>query len=88
LAAGAATVFQALVFLACAICVWRWSFDLGLAGGFLVQGGVFARWQVWFALAASLQFLASAFARYGRFLSQAEAGNRSTLRSWLNRRAA
>jgi hypothetical protein len=53
-----------------------------------VQGGVFARWQVWFALAASLQFLASAFARYGRFLSQAEAGNRSTLRSWLNRRAA
>ena len=88
LAAGAATVFQALVFMAFAICVWRWSFDLGVAGGFLVQDGVFARWQVWFALAAALQFLASVFARYRRFLLRPEAGEHSKLRSWLNRRAA
>jgi len=88
LAVGAATVFQALVFVAFAICVWRWSFDLGLTGGFLVQDGVFARWQVWFALAAALQFLASVFVRYRRFLLQPEAGEHSKLRSWLNRRAA
>ena len=88
LAAGAATVFQGLVFVAFAICVWRWSFALGLAGGFLVQDGVFARWQVWFALAAGFQFLASVFARYTRFLLQSEAGEHSKLRSWLNRRAA
>jgi hypothetical protein len=88
LAAGAATVLQGLVFVAFAICVWRWSFDLGLAGGFLVQDGVFARWQVWFALAAGFQFLASVFTRYSRFLLQSEAGDRSKLRSWLNRRAA
>jgi hypothetical protein len=88
LAAGAASVFQALVFVVFAICVWRWSFDLGLTGGFLVQDGVFARWQVWFALAAALQFLASVFARYSRFLLRPEAGEHSKLRSWVNRRAA
>lgn len=43
-----------------AFAAWRIAADLGLAHAFPISDGLFARWQVWFAVAAALQWAAFA----------------------------
>jgi len=85
--AGAGLMLQSLALGCLVVCVWRWSFDLGLAQTFPAKEGFFARWQIWFAAGATFQLLASLLARYARSLRHSEAGIQARLRS-LSRRAA
>jgi hypothetical protein len=78
---------QLLAIVCLTACVWRWSFDLGLARTFPVEAGLFARWQTWFAAGATLQVSSSLLIRYARSWRQSEAGVQARLRL-LSRRAA
>ncbi len=42
---------------------WRLSSDLGWTDQFFITNGLFSHWQVWFALAGGLPFLAAAIRR-------------------------
>lgn len=42
--------------------LWRVSSDLGWTGEFVIAGGFFSHWQVWIALAATLQVAAVSLA--------------------------
>lgn len=55
------------------LCAWRWAFDLTWVGLFLVTGGVFSHWQVWFVLGMTWQVLAMTLKRYGEETSDAVA---------------
>lgn len=46
-------------------CAWRWAFDLGWVGRFLVTEGVWSHWQVWFVAGTVGQILAVVWKRYG-----------------------
>ena len=45
--------------------LWRLAADLHMAGQFAITTGLFSHWQVWFALAGLVQFIAMALNRYG-----------------------
>jgi hypothetical protein len=45
-------------------CAWRWAFDLGWIGRFLILDGLFSHWQVWFVAGSLWQILAVAVKRY------------------------
>ena len=45
--------------------VWRLAADLGMAGGFGIENGLFSHWQTWLALAGALNVVAIVLNRYG-----------------------
>ena len=45
--------------------IWRLAADLGMAGGFGIERGVFSHWQTWLALAVVLNLMAISLNRYG-----------------------
>ena len=55
------------------LCAWRWVFDLRWVGLFLVTGGVFSHWQIWFTAGMVWQVLAVTLKRYGEGASDAVA---------------
>lgn len=52
--------------MACVLAFWRLAADLNITGLFPISSGLFSHWQVWLALAASLQFSATLLNRYGK----------------------
>jgi len=58
-ATQAASVMLAPVcWCAWAMAFWRLGADMGIAGAFCLNEGLFSHWQVWFALGAGLQVAA------------------------------
>lgn len=52
--------------MACVLAFWRIAADLKATGQFPIASGVFSHWQVWIALATSLQCAATLLNRYGK----------------------
>jgi hypothetical protein len=52
--------------MACVLTFWRLAADLSFTGQFPITDGLFSHWQVWLAVAASLQFSAIILNRYGK----------------------
>jgi hypothetical protein len=52
--------------MASVLGVWRLAADRKLTGEFAISSGFFSHWQVWFACAAALQWIAWSLNRYGR----------------------
>lgn len=51
--------------MACVLGVWGLLAELNATAQFPIASGFFSHWQVWLALAASLQFCATLLNRYG-----------------------
>lgn len=64
-ALAAATLLSPVKFTALAFGSWRLAADLGLAGRFAVERGMFSHWQVWMGMAGFLQVAGMALNRYG-----------------------
>ncbi len=52
--------------MACVLALWRLAADLNATGQFPIPNGFFSHWQIWIALAVSLQFCATVLNRYGK----------------------
>jgi len=52
--------------MACVLTLWRLAADLNVTGQFPITDGLFSHWQVWLAVAATLQFSAIVLNRYGK----------------------
>jgi hypothetical protein len=52
--------------MACVLALWRLAADLNATAQFPIANGLFSHWQIWLALAASLQFSATSLNRYGK----------------------
>jgi hypothetical protein len=52
--------------MACVLAFWRLAADLNATGQFPIPVGLFSHWQVWMALAVSLQSSSFALNRYGK----------------------
>jgi hypothetical protein len=52
--------------MACVLACWRLAADMNATGQFPIPSGFFSHWQIWLALAGSLQFCATALNRYGK----------------------
>jgi hypothetical protein len=52
--------------MACVLAFWRLAADLNATGQFPIADGLFSHWQLWLALAGSLQFCATVLNRYGK----------------------
>jgi hypothetical protein len=53
-----------------ALAIWRLGADLGFAGDFFIEDGIFSHWQVWLALAIGTQALAVSLNRWLRSLPE------------------
>lgn len=52
--------------MACVLAFWRLAADVNVTAKFPISNGLFSHWQVWLALATSLQFCATILNRYGK----------------------
>lgn len=52
--------------MACVLAFWRLAADVNVTAQFPISSGLFSHWQVWLALAGSLQFFATVLNRYGK----------------------
>jgi hypothetical protein len=52
--------------MACVLAFWRLAADVNVTAQFPIANGLFSHWQVWLALASSLQFCATLLNRYGK----------------------
>jgi hypothetical protein len=52
--------------MALALAFWRVAADMGWSGEFAIADGIFSHWQVWIAMAATIEGVSIALARYGR----------------------
>ena len=52
--------------MACVLALWRLAADLGDTSQFPITNGLFSHWQVWFAAAGMVQFVAMVLNRYGK----------------------
>src|SRR5580704_14701153 len=52
--------------MACVLAFWRLASDVNATGQFPISDGLFSHWQVWLALAVSLQSCATFLNRYGK----------------------
>jgi len=52
--------------MACVLVFWRLAADVNVTAQFPITHGLFSHWQIWLALAASLQFFATVLNRYGK----------------------
>jgi len=66
IAGATAALLTPAAVVAAAIAMWRIGSDIGLTGKFAFTEGMFSHWQVWIAMAASLQFAASVLNRYAK----------------------
>lgn len=74
-AAMAASTCGTLAAISCGtLGGWRLGQDLGWAGDFVFESGVFSHWQVWLSAAALLQYGSWRLARYGRSLREQQPG--------------
>lgn len=65
-ALAAASLLTPAALMACMLGLWRLTADLNATGQFPISSGIFSHWQVWLALAGSLQFFATVLNRYGK----------------------
>lgn len=61
-----ASLLVPAVLVAWVLAVWRLGSDLRLFEDFAISKGLFSHWQVWVAIAASLNMLVVALNRYGK----------------------
>lgn len=66
LALAFASLLVPAVLAAWVLAIWRIGSDLRMAGDFAITTGLFSHWQVWVAIAASLNTLVVALNRYGK----------------------
>jgi hypothetical protein len=64
-ALAAASLLTPGAVMACALAFWRLAADVNVTAQFPIPSGLFSHWQVWLALAGSLQFCATVLNRYG-----------------------
>ena len=60
-----ATLLSPFKLATCALGLWRLAADLGVAGQFAIQDGLFSHWQVWIGISGLVQLLSMALNRYG-----------------------
>ena len=60
-----ATLLSPFKLAACALGLWRLAADLGAAGQFAIQDGIFSHWQVWIGISGLVQLLSMALNRHG-----------------------
>jgi hypothetical protein len=65
-ALAAASLLTPAAVMACVLAFWRLAADVNVTAQFPIPSGLFSHWQVWLALAASLQFGATYLNRYGK----------------------
>ena len=61
-----ASLLTPAAFLAAVLGIWRIAADLGIAGSFAIDEGLFSHWHTWFGMAAALQVCAHLLNRYGK----------------------
>ncbi len=79
-----ATLLSPAKFAACALGLWRLAADLGLAGQFAIQGGLFSHWQVWIGVAGLLHLLSMALNRYGTSSAELPDSEQKPIETILN----
>ena len=62
------TLLTPAVLTAGALGAWKLAADLRMAGQFAITDGLFSHWQVWLAVAGTLQLAVIALTRYGNDL--------------------
>ena len=60
-----ATLLSPFKLAACALGLWRLASDVGVAGRFAIQDGLFSHWQVWIGISGLVQLLSMALIRHG-----------------------
>lgn len=65
-ALAAASLLTPAAVMACVLALWRLTADVNATSQFPISSGIFSHWQVWLALAGSLQFFATVLNRYGK----------------------
>jgi hypothetical protein len=68
-----AALLTPAAFLAAVMGLWRISADLGFTSNFIISGGFFSHWQVWFAGAVCMGFGSHALNRYGKRVDESKA---------------
>jgi hypothetical protein len=81
LALAAAALLWPGVLTAYVLGFWRLAADVGAAGGFGISSGIFSHWQVWLAVAVTLNILGIVLNRYG---TRGEMRLPSSLFSWVS----
>jgi hypothetical protein len=66
LALALGSLLTPLAVMAAGLAAWRLGADLNWTGQFAITEGLFSHWQVWIAMAAMLQSIATLLIRYGR----------------------
>ncbi len=65
LALGFAALLVPAIVTAWSLAAWRLASDLGFAGKFGIEAGLFAHWQPWIGVALALHTVAGMLNRYG-----------------------
>ena len=84
LATGIAVLAQPAVLAAFVLFAWRFGTDLGWTREFVIASGPLSHWQVWLAIAVSLQVAVVALNRYGNAKPE-ETDRESILKSEFDR---
>ena len=79
-----ATLLSPIKFAACALGLWRLTADLGLAGQFAIQDGLFSHWQVWIGIGGLIQLLSMALNRYGNSAASLPVSEQKPVETILN----
>ncbi len=66
MALAAAALLTPVCVIAWMFTAWRIGADLDITSGFAISSGLLSHWQVWVAIAISLQFLVFSLNRFGR----------------------
>jgi len=66
LALALGSLLTPLAVMAAGLAAWRRGAELNWTGQFAITEGLFSHWQVWIAMAAMLQSIATLLIRYGR----------------------
>lgn len=61
---AAASFLWPLAFFSFFVCAWRWAYELGWLGHFLLPGGALCHWQIWFTAGAVSQTAAVRLGHY------------------------
>lgn len=79
-----ATLLSPVKFAACALGLWRLTADLGLAGQFAIQDGLFSHWQIWIGIGGLLQLLSMALNRHGNSTTAIQGAKQKPVETILN----
>ncbi|GEM_PF-5363650 len=75
LAHAAASLLWPFALFSFFLCAWRWAYELGWLGRFLLSGGALCHWQIWFMAGAVSQ---AAAVRLGHYAAR-------PLEAWVQR---